>query len=95
MGDGTIEAVPVTRYRATCSTCDRKFGMNTKQGAEWDLRTHECGVHRQQHDNTGGWRGILGGWNIRCVCGARYVTEDDSAAFHCPKDDATPDTKEN
>lgn len=86
MSDGTIEAVPMTRYRATCYTCDRKFGLNTKQGAEWDLRTHECGTHRQQHDSTGGYRGILGGRNITCICGARWVCFEDGTPFKCPNE---------
>jgi hypothetical protein len=56
--------------------------------AEAELRGHRCGEHRRQYDSTGGYRGILGGWNVYCVCGASYVTEDPTEPFACPKDEA-------
>ena len=80
-----IEEVKVTRYRAVCDHCGRRFGLGSSQSAEYDLRTHECGEHRRQYDNTGGFRGILGGWNVSCVCGESWVVPDPSTPFACPQ----------
>lgn len=86
----SIETKLVTRYVAVCDSCGRRFGSVASEGmAEWDLRTHKCGEHREQHDSTGGFRGILGGWNRDCVCGAHYVSETESEPFKCPHADSS------
>jgi len=83
----TIEAIIITRYVATCDKCGRKFSPQPRKSmSERDLAWHECGVHRKEHDSTGGYRGILGGYNVHCVCGEHYVTDDPDAPFSCPKD---------
>lgn len=38
--------------------------------------------HRLAHDNTGGFRGVLGGWNRNCTCGWHGVDQEvDDYAF--------------
>jgi hypothetical protein len=44
------------------------------------------GEHRREHDSTGGHRGILGGYMVRCVCGESWVSQNPSEAFMCPAD---------
>jgi len=92
----SVEEVQVTQFIATCDTCGRKFGRVPRRSmAESDLRTHKCGEHRREHDSTGGFRGILGGWNVSCVCGAHWMTENPSEPFACPKDPANPSQEGN
>lgn len=80
----------VRRYTAVCDSCCRRFYERARRdAAEWDLKTHKCGEHRQAHDSTGGYRGILGGYNVSCVCGEHWVDHDGNATFHCPKDAPT------
>lgn len=87
----SIETRTVLRYYAVCDDCGRRYASQPRETmAEADLRDHKCGEHRQEHDSTGGWRGVLGGWNVHCVCGARWVTEDPSEPFKCPNDTQTP-----
>jgi len=40
--------------------------------------------HRLAHDSTGGFRGVLGGWNRSCICGWHGVDQevDDHAFEH-------------
>lgn len=81
-----IEEKKTTRYRPVCDSCDwRGDSGYSRKHAEYDLRNHKCGEHREQHDFTGGYRGILGGYNRYCVCGERYVSEA-LDLFKCPKD---------
>lgn len=85
----TVQEIPSTLYKAVCDDCGRAFFPRRRKSiAEWDLKDHECGVHRQAHDSTGGYRGILGGWNVSCVCGERWVDHDGNTPFRCPKDTA-------
>jgi hypothetical protein len=83
----SIQEVKVTRFVATCDDCGRKFAQVPRLSmANADLAGHKCGEHRQAHDSTGGFRGILGGWNVYCVCGVHYVADDPAAPFACPKE---------
>lgn len=41
--------------------------------------------HRPRHDSTGGYRGILGGFNENCVCGAHWVRDDLAEPWQCPR----------
>lgn len=77
----------IVRYRATCDTCKKVFPeAHNERAAEWDLRSHNCGEHRPEHDSTGGYRGILGGFSVRCVCGSRWVVDRPGTPFSCPDD---------
>jgi hypothetical protein len=77
----------VKRYTAVCDSCGWKSSPNPREVyAEHDLDIHKCGDHREAHDSTGGFRGILGGYNRRCVCGSHYIS-DVPDEFRCPKDD--------
>jgi len=84
-----IEEKKVTTYTAVCDTCGKIMGRRYRKTlAEADLHNHRhlCGKHYQQYDNTGGYRGILGGWNVYCACGEHWVTDNPSEPFKCPKD---------
>lgn len=82
-----IQESKVTMFAAVCDDCGRTYGRHPRRiMAEDDLARHECGVHRQQHDSAGGFRGVLGGWNVSCICGKTYVTQNPSDPFHCPAD---------
>lgn len=83
-----IEERKVTRYTPVCPVCGwRGVSVVRRSYAERDLARHPCGVHRESHDSTGGFRGILGGYNRRCVCGERYVS-DAGEPFACPREAA-------
>ena len=85
----------VRRYTAVCDSCGRRFyEQSSLSAAEWDLKSHKCGEHRQAHDSTGGYRGILGGWNVSCVCGEHWVDHEGNTPFKCPKDVAASVDKE-
>lgn len=80
-----IEERKVTRYTPTCEKCGWRGNTSYRRSyAERDLESHRCGEHRQAHDSTGGFRGILGGYNVRCVCGERWVA-DAGEPFRCPR----------
>lgn len=84
-----IEAKRVIRYTFTCETCGYNGGSRARRTlAEADEQVHAltCGRHFEAHDSTGGYRGILGGYNRYCVCGAHYVTENIDE-FKCPRKD--------
>lgn len=84
-----IEKRNSPRYIGICDNCGWKTNSVWKESvAERDLSWHKCGEHRQKHDSTGGYRGILGGFNMRCVCGEGWVVDDLSVGFHCPKNPA-------
>jgi hypothetical protein len=87
----TISEKQVTRYYPECDACGWKGSPSyRREMAQHDFDRHPCGRHYQAHDSTGGFRGILGGYNVYCVCGARYVDYDGSP-FHCPRDKGRPD----
>lgn len=80
-----IETKAVTRYTPVCEECGwRGHSSHRREYAERDLDSHPCGEHRQAHDSTGGFRGILGGYNVRCVCGESWVV-DGGEPFTCPR----------
>lgn len=90
-----IETRKLTRYRFVCEECTYKSILYQRtEDAERDERRHECGVHREEHDSTGGYRGILGGYNRHCICGARYTSESGMEKFQCPRDTTTAAPKE-
>lgn len=81
-----IETIKTVRYRPKCDKCGWHGTPNRFENhARRDLDRHPCGEHREAHDSTGGFRGILGGRNRFCVCGAHYVSHFDEA-FKCPRD---------
>lgn len=49
------------------------------------------GYHRSLHNSTGGHRGILGGYTVECVCGAKWVEEASTKKFECPREMALDD----
>lgn len=86
-----IETRKVMRYRALCDNCNWSGDwLYNEQYATQALSRHKCGEHRRVHDSTGGYRGILGGWNVRCVCGAAWVVQNSSEKFKCPMDFTAP-----
>jgi hypothetical protein len=42
--------------------------------------------HAEEYDSSGGYRGILRGRNISCICGAHWVATDSRVPFACPND---------
>lgn len=83
----SIHEIPTTVYKAVCDTCGRSYEPRRRRAlAASDLIRHECGVHRREHDSTGGHRGILAGWNVRCICGEAWVEDATGKPFKCPKD---------
>src|SRR5690554_5007992 len=83
-----IETKRYTRHVFVCDECGwRGDPERTKEAAQRDGDTHSsrCGQHGEEYDSTGGYRGILGGYNRRCICGARYISEL-GEPFACPKD---------
>lgn len=79
-----IEERKVTRYRPLCDNCGwTGDSAYRKIFAERQLSIHKCGEHGEVHSNTGGYRGILGGYVRKCLCGERYVS-DTLDKFVCP-----------
>lgn len=79
-----IREQKVTRYRPVCDKCGWEGGsVYRKSFAERELSNHKCGEHREVYSSDGGYRGILGGFTRRCVCGGRYIS-DTLDAFVCP-----------
>lgn len=86
-----IEKKVRTRYVYVCDDCGWKGDeTSTVEYAARSERGHRCGEHRQQHDSTGGYRGILGGYNVYCICGARWTTQTPGEPFACPKEIPQP-----
>ena len=83
-----ISTSAVTRYTPVCDDCGWKGSPSPRREiADRDLSFHKCGEHREAPNSTGGYRGILGGFNRYCVCGARYVSEGGNEVFDCPRNE--------
>lgn len=75
-----------TRYQASCDNCDWAGSKHFRKSmAEHELGQHKCGEHRPTYGD-GSFRGILGGFNRDCVCGAHWVTDEPGlGTWSCPK----------